>query len=864
MSTDRPHRRPRRRTTRPSVRLADGVARWVISVVGVGTIAVVTGLCVFLVWAVVPLFRGARVEAAGSLPAPADDARLVSLATDEHLEIGWAVDAAGSVDLFTLPEGRALQRITPLDAAPSAVAVSTGVGEMTFGFADGTLRAGSLRFEAEFLGLDEVRLDAGERARVDAGESLHLDSGAVVTPIGEGRVRVERYRVEVEDALEIAAGRELVLVDRAGPPAAPVLAALDDTGTLHLSRASRRKNLLTGKTTVALTTGSIDLAAQGLGRPRWMYLSGLGDMVFLVWEDGALWRVLARDLQDLNVVEKTRVLDDGDGARVSAVAMLLGRTTLLVGDSLGRVGTWFSARPEVSGTPDGTELVRARVFEGPASPVVALAPSARARQFAAGHADGSLRVLHVTNGNELLDERLVQGAPKVLALSPRDDALLALADDGGGLWRIDAPHPETTLAAVFTPVWYEGYPEPEHVWQSSGGTDDFEPKYGLVPLVFGTLKATVYSLLFGVPLALLAAIYTSEFLHPRHKARIKPTIEMMASLPSVVLGFLAALVLAPYVEGRVPQVLLSILLLPPALLLGGHLWRAAPTAWTQRFARTRVPLTALMMAVAVACGTTLGASFERLLFGGDLMAWLTGSQGDAAGGWFVLLLPLAALAIGWLRVRHVDGRLTRLASTQSRQGFVLADVVVFVLGLLAALVVAWCGALALDAAGFDPRGSVFGTYVQRNALVVGFAMGFAIVPIIYTIAEDALAAVPDHLRAASLGAGATPWQTAVRVVVPAAMSGLFSAVMVGLGRAVGETMIVLMATGNTAIMDWNVFNGFRTLAANIAYEMSEAAQGSTHYRVLFLAALVLFALTFVLNTIAETVRLRYRKKRVQL
>jgi phosphate transport system permease protein len=154
--------------------------------------------------------------------------------------------------------------------------------------------------------------------------------------------------------------------------------------------------------------------------------------------------------------------------------------------------------------------------------------------------------------------------------------------------------------------------------------------------------------------------------------------------------------------------------------------------------------------------------------------------------------------------------------------------------------------------------------VQRNALVVGFVMGFLIIPIIYTISEDALSAVPDHLRSASLGAGATRWQTAVRIVVPTAMSGLFSALMIGLGRAVGETMVVLMAAGNTPVLEMSVFNGFRTLSANIATELPEAVRDSTHYRTLFLAALTLFAMTFVINTAAEMVRLRFRKKALEL
>jgi phosphate transport system permease protein len=155
-------------------------------------------------------------------------------------------------------------------------------------------------------------------------------------------------------------------------------------------------------------------------------------------------------------------------------------------------------------------------------------------------------------------------------------------------------------------------------------------------------------------------------------------------------------------------------------------------------------------------------------------------------------------------------------------------------------------------------------YVQRNALIVGFVMGFAIIPIIYTLSDDALSSVPEHLRSASLGAGATQWQTATRIIIPTAMSGLFSALMIGLGRAVGETMIVLMALGNTPIMDWNIFNGARTLSANIAVELPEAVRNSTHYRTLFLAALVLFTMTFVLNTVAELVRLRFRKRAYQL
>ena len=149
---------------------------------------------------------------------------------------------------------------------------------------------------------------------------------------------------------------------------------------------------------------------------------------------------------------------------------------------------------------------------------------------------------------------------------------------------------------------------------------------------------------------------------------------------------------------------------------------------------------------------------------------------------------------------------------------------------------------------------------QRNALVVGLAMGFAVIPNIYSIAEDAVFSVPKSLTFGSLALGATPWQTLTRVVILTASPGIFSALMIGMGRAVGETMIVLMATGNTPIMDINIFEGMRTLAANVAVEMPESEVGGTHYRVLFLAALVLLLFTFVMNTLAELIRQRLRTR----
>jgi phosphate transport system permease protein len=504
-------------------------------------------------------------------------------------------------------------------------------------------------------------------------------------------------------------------------------------------------------------------------------------------------------------------------------------------------------------------------------------PSPRSRLFAAGYADGSTRLIQMTSQKLVAQRQPEPGQPvHAIAIAPKENGLLVMTPKSVWRWDVEAGHPETTLSSLFGKVWYEGYDAPAHVWQSSSGSDDFEPKYGLVPLIFGTLKATTYSLLFGVPIALLAAVYTSEFLHPRVKARIKPTIELMASLPSVVLGFLAALIFARMAEDRVPAILVSLVTVPGALLLGAFLWQIVPQDLTLRFRGLRFPLILLVaLPAGVLAAMGLGPFAEHVLFGGDIRQWLSSDAGSPIGGWVFVLLPVAALLVAILMARFLNPWLRRALSNSSRRTAALVDLARFGAGLLAVLLLAFGLGWLLTTAGLDLRGdggwflgsfrvSPIGTYVQRNALIVGFVMGFAIIPIIYTIAEDALSTVPEHLRSASLGAGATPWQTAVRIIIPTAMSGLFSAVMIGVGRAVGETMIVLMAAGNTPIMDMNLFNGFRTLSANIAVEMPEAPAGSTHARVLYLAALTLFVMTFVLNTVAESVRQRFRKRAYQL
>ena len=852
--------RARKRTTSRLVLWTDRGARLLVTFGGITTIVAVATVCLFLTLTVVPLFLPARFEPAGSvalgLPAEAP----LAIRVDEYGLLGWSMRADGSVDLFRADTGKVLETRRPFEGAPpTALSLAPTGNRAVFGFADGSGRLATVGFATRFV--QEADAPPALRA-LKAGEVAEHEGG-LAARAGKDQFRVQTLRFDLEAPFDLGHGKRVVLLDLTLHGENPRMAAATADGTLLFEEAVLKTNLLTGKVTTRTIVGALalaDLAARGL--PDHLLLSGVGTSAYAAWKDGRCVRIDTRDVEKPVVAETVDLL--GDGSRtVTSLAFLLGKTTLLVGDSGGRVRAWFTVRSAGARSSDGSALVAAHEFQGPPVAVTALAPSSRTRLMAAGWADGTAALYHVTSGRKLGEGRAGGAGPAgPLLVSPREDALTAWR--GGSLhrWTVDAPHPEVTLRSIFGKVWYEGAERPEHVWQSSSGTDDFEPKFGLIPLIFGTLKATLYSMLLAVPVALLAAIHTSEFLRPEERARVKPAIELMASLPSVVLGFLSALVVAPFVEDRVPAVLAALGTVPLAVVGGAYAWQLLPGPVAARWERRRLWFAGACVPLGFALAALLGPVLERLLFAGDIRSWLDGARGTGAGGWFLLLLPACALAVSLLQERFPATR--RDGAPPGRAAEAGGAAARFAVSCVAALGAAWALSTGLAALGFDPRGSFVGTYVQRNALVVGLLMGFAVIPIVYTLAEDALAAVPDHLRAASLAVGATRWQTAISVILPTAASGIFSACMIGFGRAVGETMVVLMAAGNTPILDWNVFNGFRTLSANIAVELPEAVKGGTNYRMLFLAALCLFALTFVFNTAAEIVRQRFRKRAFEL
>jgi len=728
--------------------LADRWASRLVIVGGLVIIASILAILFVIAGEVYPLFKkptaifaGAYVPAAGAgAPAPGD-----SMAVDEYREIAATVAARGVLEFVSLKGARSLPAVVVPGLGSASVSAVAGFGKSGY-----------------ILGTSD-------------GRSIVLDMAFDVAFAGGTRTVTPKPSFEEPAVLDASGRRPILRLTHAAAKDGPVSVA--QVGPMELIlRTVVEKRALIGAARREESLRTLQVPIEG--EITALRLDGRGEDLFVATSIGRVLHYDLRDRDNPKSIEAVTVTSK-PGAAVTSMSFLIGDRTIVVGDAAGGVSTWQMVPP-----PSGGEkrLTRIYQFQGHGGPVAAINASKRDKGFATGDPSGRVLIQYGTSGETLLSVKAEKPGLRSVLFAPKSDALL-VSDDKGALaqWQLDNPHPEITLRTVFGKVWYEGYSEPAYVWQSTGGTDDFEAKFSLTPLLYGTLKGTFYALLFAVPLALLAAVYVSEFMHPTVKAYVKPVVEIMAALPSVVLGFLAGLWLAPVVERVVPGLFLLPLVVT-AFILAAYLgWRTVPMSVRGRFKTgTEVFLLIPVVVLAIWAAFALGGLVEMTLLGGNYRGWV-----------------LSALGV---------------------------------------------------------------TYDQRNSLVVGLAMGFAVIPIIFTIAEDSLANVPQHLRAGSLALGATRWQTALRIVLPTGSPGIFSAIMIGFGRAVGETMIVLMATGNTPIMDWSPFNGFRALSANVAVELPEAPDGGTLFRVLFLAALLLFCLTFALNTVAELVRLRLRRK----
>lgn len=895
----------------------DTAAEFVVTSGGFLVLSAVLGICFYLLWVVLPLFEKGTIGEEISAKSSASES-LSWVLVDPYQHAAALVDADLSTRIVMLESGEQIGELIPETAQGVVTSSSFARGGefVALGYEDGSVRIGafdystSLRTPPEDTKIGDVR----------PGEFGYLE---VLEP---GRGRTVQLDLELGDPITFNEGEgEVVHVDyRRDPTGKKVLAVLRSDNTVLVSTVRTIRPLGGGAPTTRLNTKSFAIGMDGTRTsPDWMYVTADSDHVFMVWDDGHLDRYSRID-NAFELVESAQIVESGTS--VSSTNLLLGSSSLLVGQSDGNMGVFHIADDVHAEYVDQQKLVRAHLIKSEPSPIVSMTPSTRDRSVLVLHENGVMELRHMTSEKLVAKIQGEVGTPIAAAISPKNDGLIQIGQDGSyELHEIEPGYPEFSIKALFGRVFYEGNEAPEYIYQSSSGDDASEIKLSLMPLIFGTLKATVFAMIFAIPIGVLAAIYSSEFVSKRVRRKVKPVVELMASLPSVVLGFVAAMVVAPFIAARLDSFVIGLVVVPIAILLGAHVWQLIPLSIRLR---TRSGQHMLLVAGAAAVGVVVsmfvGPAMVRSWFlpdafdaavlagnvepvpesdipawandaaynvrtqrrlrnaefmsydgeiyrategqdnaealatlgleHGSLRRWLNGEYGVAWPGWMVVFFPVLSIVVWLLHAILIRRRIDLWVAEQESHVGALVVLAKFLVLSGVSLLIAYIASITAQSFGFDPRDSIFGSFSPRNTLVVAVIMGFAVIPIIFTISEDALQAVPMTLRTASLGSGATPWQTATRVVLPVAASGIFSACMIGFGRAVGETMIVLMATGNTPEMNWNIFAGFRTLAANIAVELPEAPKDETHYRVLFLCGFVLFLMTFVINTLAELVR----------
>ncbi len=764
------------------VKRHDRLARWVVTLGGVVVIVGVLGILVMILGTALPLFLPARARLLAEAPLPASvkaDSVLglgIQSAANDSWLVAHIVDSSGTFHFVDLLSKEVIGRAdaTPPVAAghapvgsPGASPGKTPARPTLLGAAPSDSSAFTLRWSDGTVSLVKIVAKTAVAGKTVKIPEFSLETAATMPPDKLGVPEQAILRRTGDDSSRCAAlyrGKQIVVTRQSE----------DLSGDKAETRIVLDQDIPGPVTAIALDHSGTMLYAGTAGGS-------------ILW-----WR-----LSDTQVVDHDIVPPSLKKQAITSLELMIGDVTLVAGDAGGGVTNWFfvtaasgSQKTPAANVPsmkkEVKKLTYIRALPAHEAAIREMVPSPRNHALLVGDAADAATMDYTTSERQLLT---IHDVAK-MAFTPRGDIVAGLV--GGQLrgWRIEGSlfgaasslHPEVSWSSLWGRVWYEGLSAPEFAWQSTSGTDDYEPKFSLVPLVFGTLKGTFYAMLLAAPLALGAAAYVSHFSSRTLRAWVKPAIEIMACVPSVVLGFLVGLWLAPVIKDDLVALLLSTISIPVLFILVLLLWqqaRKSPAA--QRRVRSREFLLAgLLLVVGVAVAAWLSAPVEQRFFGGDLTLWLA---------------------------KH--------------------------LGMV---------------------------YDQRNSILIAFGVGFMVIPIIFTLAEDALSSVPHSMTAASMALGASRWQTLWRVVLPSASPGIFAAVMIGFGRAVGETMVFLMATGNSAQIDWSPFNGMRTLSANIAQELPEAAVGGTHYRVLFLCGVVLFAITFMLNTIAEIVRQRLRAR----
>lgn len=796
------------------VRRNDAIARWIIHLFGIGVIAMVILILVIIAGVALPLFLPSGEKSLATMSAQGSG-ETVAIGVDEYLESGYQLTDSGDFLFFKTGAKQNEDGRWILDEAQSGTAIDTLRAAGTDGKSlKAWARAGQDRFNLTW--------DDGSSMLVNVAFSPSFDASNQVRTI------THKLQLLAQKPATTNAVRSVLFAksknERDQDVVSSVTLTTDGRALIEHATAGMRFGMPVNKTVSGVLSDLPELDQVALSSDGGTLVGSKGAM---------LYRWSLRDPENA-VLQDTLEHAGGD---ITSLGFVLGNISIAVGDAAGGLATYM---PVIKQLTDAEEqairdsgdrvqrvLTLIHTLRGHGAEVTSILPASRNKAIVSLSEEGVLHLDYMTSERAL---NTIDGVAAV-ALSPRNNGLLVHNLDGGlELYKLNIPHPEVSTRALFGKIHYENYAAPVLEWQASAGHQSHEPKFSLMPLIFGTLKATFWAMLFAAPLAIIGALYSSQFMSPRWRNVVKPSVEIMAAVPSVVVGFLAAFWFGPILVKYMPTFFASLLVVPAilagAILLMKQFGSKGPTYIGMIAAGLLLPFALFGLGGTPRIAAVLGlVIFSLLLLHFE-------KKGTIRGGEFISLFSILIFGL--------------------------------VLSQLAGLgIERW----VMDT-NYYPKGSFqtwlfesFGTEMKTsNAFLIMFALGFAVMPIIFTLADDALSTVPRGLTAASLALGASRWQTAWKVVLPSASPGIFAATMIGFGRAIGETMIVLMAAGGSPEMKFNPFEGMLTLSANIATEMPEVAVGSTHYRILFFSAVLLFAMTFAVNTLAEIIRIRLRQK----
>ena len=637
----------------------DLVAKYGIAVGGVSVIIAVVLIFFYLLYVVLPIFKGAELHDTHKYQSATQLNESVFVSLEEYGEIGISIESSGRGAFFNVSDGSSLEEFElPVGAGAEIVEIANLSDEE--------------RIIAALLSTGEIYL-LQHNYKVVYPNDKRTIIPSIAYPFGEESIAT----TNISNIRKIAGSKNEESL---------TLSVANQNGELEFWQFAVEESFLSddqsleeenNETVVASTSVNylmLDPAAQ------WVYaISNEGEAVSYRIIDGSL-----------EVNERIRLFAE-PSSRVSTVSWLLGGISLLISDEQGNIDQWFPVRDELN----QFRLNKIRSFAWGDSPITKIVYEKRRKGFYAVNAKQEIGVFYATSHRQLIEKPSGITEVKGLVSNPRSNVMLVFGSNNEvATFAIDNEHPDLSWSALWGKVWYENYEEPEYTWQSSASNTDFEAKFSLVPLSFGTLKAAFYAMLFAMPLAICGAIFTAYFMAPKMRQMVKPTIEIMEALPTVILGFLAGLWLAPTLENNLPGIFTTLILLPVSIIAFGLTWQSLPANFTHRFNNGwQAALLLPVIIFATWFSFSISEPVEAVFFAGDMPAWIQDELG--------------------LR------------------------------------------------------------YDQRNSLVVGIAMGFAVIPTIFSITEDAIFSVPKHLTNGSLALGASPWQTMVRVVLTDCKPGYF-------------------------------------------------------------------------------------------